>query len=188
MNRAKVITSFLEHVEGLSRLPLISNQEMDELFGEAVTAAVMELDRFNRKEEICRYCQNRCCQAIACEFHAPQFSRCPIHDFRPVVCRLHFCHRFHIDNTGNSLVKELGDVFFDSLLAADRDGSAKVRLFDCPPLARTAPSLIKVAEPWVNAVREGSLNPERAERLIYREAVKYRSSDISTDVDIKVRS
>jgi len=172
MNKQNAMSSFLEHVERLSRLPLITDLEMNELFGEEVAAALAELNRFNQEEEVCWHCQNRCCQVIDCEFHTTQFSHCPIHDLRPVVCRLHFCHRFHI--TGSSLLDELGDIFFDSLLAADRYGSARVRLFDCPPLARSSPDLIAITSHWVKAVREGSLNPEHAEQLIRQEAEKYR--------------
>lgn len=172
MNKENAISNFLEHVEQLSRLPLITDLEMNELFGEEVAAALAELNRYNRKEQICLHCENRCCQVANCELYAPRFSQCPIHDFRPVVCRLHLCHRFHI--TGSSLIEELGDLFFDSLLAADRCGSTRVRLFDSPPLAKSSPDFVAVTCSWVNAVRVGSLNPEHAEKLIRQEAEKYR--------------
>ena len=180
MNRAKVISSFLEHLERLSRLPLITDRETAKLFGEEVVVALMELDRLNQDGEVCLHCESRCCQAIACEFYAPQFSHCPIYDLRPVVCRFHFCHRFEANTRGGSLARELGDIFLDGLLAADHDGSARVRLFDCPPLGRAAPDLVAAATPWVNAVREGSLNPEQAEKQIYQVAEKYRVTDTAT--------
>lgn len=171
MNKEKAIGNFLERVEQLSHLPLITNLDMDNLFGEEVTAVLAELSRLDREEQICLHCQNRCCQTSSCELYATRFSQCPIHDFRPLVCRLHFCHRFHLADS--SLVKELGDIFFDSLLAADRAGSTRVRFFDTPPLATSAPELIAVTSPWVNAVREGSLNPEYASKLVRQEAEKY---------------
>jgi hypothetical protein len=172
MDKQKAINCFLERVERLSRLPLITDSEMKGLFGREVAGALMELDRFNQEKQICTHCQDRCCQICGCELYAPQFSQCPIHDFRPVVCRLHFCHKFNVP--GSTVVKEIADIFFDSLLAADSYGSARVRLFDSPPLAMTSPDFVAVTSPWVDAVREGSLAPEKAGKLIRREAAKYR--------------
>lgn len=185
MDKKRAIENFLEHVEYLDRLPLITDGEMDGLFGEEVSAAVAGLNNYNQAKEICMNCESRCCQATGCELYAAQFERCPIHDFRPVVCRLHFCHRFY--DAGSSLLKELGDIFFDSLLAADRDGSTKVRLFDSPPLARCSPDLIAVTSPWVEAVREGSLSPEYAGELIRREAEKYRITSVFRGTFVETR-
>jgi hypothetical protein len=171
MDKEKTVNNFLRHVDRLVRLPLITNAEMDCLYGEEMAAAVAKLDSFNRQEKTCERCQSRCCPACGCELYAPQFSRCPIYDFRPVVCRLHFCHQFN--GAQSSLIRELTDIFFDSLATLERQGNAKVRLFDCPPLTRTAPDLVAVVSPWVNTVREGSLNPEYATKLIHQQAQEY---------------
>jgi len=184
MDKAKAISDFLESVENLSRLPLITGPEMNDLFGDEVAAAVADLNRHNREEQVCWQCTNRCCPIAGCELYAPQFRHCPIHHLRPVVCRLHFCHRFQTD--GSSLIKELGDIFFDSLLAADRYGSPRVRLFDSPPLAATAPALIAVTSPWVKAVQEGDLDPEYAGKLIQQEADKYRIAHTSRGIALEV--
>jgi hypothetical protein len=175
MNKKKAIASFLEYVEQLSRLPLITDSEMHRLFGEEVTTAVAEIDRVNREEQICLLCQSRCCLACGCELYAPEFRQCPIYEFRPVLCRLHFCHRFN--SAGRSVVVELGDIFFDSLLAAEKAGIARVKLFESPPLARHTPGFIKTTASWVDAVRKGSLSPEYARKLICLEAEKYQTPD-----------
>ena len=175
MDKQKAIETFLDSVEKLTRLPLITDAEMDGLFGEEVAALLAELNRSNREEKVCQNCENRCCQAISCEFYIPEFDQCPIYDFRPAVCRLHFCHRFEIAD--NSVMKDLADVFFDSLVAADRNGSNKVRLFDSPPLAICSPDLIAVTSPWLDKVREGTLNHKEAAKLIRQEAEKYRIKD-----------
>ena len=125
MKKEKAVVSFLEHVEQLSRLPLITDSETVELYGEEVAAAVAAMDQVNREGQICLNCQSRCCPACGCELYAPQFGQCPIYDFRPVLCRLHFCHRF--STAGRSIVVELGDIFFDSLSAGEQAGSDKVR-------------------------------------------------------------
>jgi len=171
MDKKKAINSFLEYVDKLKRLPLITDSEILQLFGEEVTTTVAEIDRFNREGQICPNCQNRCCPVAGCELYAPEFGQCPIFEFRPVLCRLHFCHRFN--DVGRSMVIELGDIFFDSLLAGEQNGNDRVRLFESPPLAKHAPGLILATAPWVDAVRKGSLNPEYARELIYLEAEKY---------------
>jgi len=173
MNKKKAVASFIEHVEQLSRLPLITDSEIYTLYGEEVAAAVVKMDRVNREEQICLNCQSRCCPVCDCELYAPQFGRCPIYDFRPVLCRLHFCHRFN--TPGRSVVVELGDIFFDSLSAAEQAGSDKVRLFESPPLARHAAELTTATAPLVDAVRKGNLDPEQARKLIVQEAEKYHT-------------
>jgi len=171
MDKKKAINNFLRYIDKLHRLPLITDSEMLELFGEEVITAVAEIDRFNHEGQICSRCQSRCCLVAGCELYAPEFGQCPIFEFRPVLCRLHFCHRFN--DAGRSMVIELGDIFFDSLLAGEQNDNDRVRLFESPPLAKHAPGLIKATAPWVDAVRKGSLNPEYARALICVEAAKY---------------
>jgi hypothetical protein len=174
MNKEKAIATFLERVERLSRLPFITDSETDELFGEEVADALAEFERYNQKEQVCSHCESRCCPAIDCEFYAPQFTRCPIYDLRPPVCRLHFCHRFPLDN--GLLMKELGDIFLESLLVADRHGSLKIRLFDCPPISRIVPALVAITAPLMDAIRNGTLTTEYAERLIRQQVEQCRIS------------
>ena len=173
MNKKKAVACFLEYVEQLSCLPLITDLEMYELYGEEVSNAVAEMDRVNQEERFCLHCQSRCCLACGCELYAPQFDQCPIFNFRPVLCRLHYCHRFN--TAGRSIAVELGDIFFDSLLAAEQAGIAKVRLFESPPLAANAPGLITATAPLMDAVRTGSLDPKHANKLINQEARKYQT-------------
>jgi len=176
INKAQAINSFLENIEQLSGLPFISDSEINSLFGEEVAAALARLNHYARERQICLCCEGRCCKIAHCELYAPQFERCPIYDFRPVVCRLHFCQQFQ--TTGSSLVKELGDIFFESLTAADSYGSAKVRMFDNPPLSICCSDFVEAVTPWVDAVQEGSLNPKRAVELIQCEMEKFKSTDI----------
>jgi hypothetical protein len=178
MDRKKAIQTFLKRVEQLTRLPLITDAEMDTLYGEEMTEVMDGLAHLNEKEQLCQNCQNRCCPAVKCELYAPQFNRCPIFQLRPPICRLHYCHRFF--SNGDILLKEMSDIFFDSLLTADKLGSAKVRFFDCPPLERCCPNLVKVTAPWINSVREGTLDPEEGIRLIRQEAEKYRTSPLQS--------
>ena len=168
MDKAKAVQIFLERVEQLTRLPFITNAEMESLYGKEVATALDGLARLEEKQGLCRQCQSRCCPAVKCELYAPQFDRCPIYDLRPATCRLHYCHRFF--EKDDTLLKDLSDVFFDGLLAAESRGSDKVRLFDTPPLARCSPALVETSSPWVDAVRAGTLAPGEAMALIRRAA------------------
>ena len=172
MDMARAVETFLEQVDRLTRLPLILDAEMGTLFGREVVSAVEVLDRYNREQGLCMRCESRCCQTCRCELYAPQFSGCPIREFRPVLCRLHFCNRFLAG--GGPLVEELGDIFFESLLAADHQGNPRVRLFEAPPLAISAPDLVAATSPWIGAVRAGTLDAAEAERAVRKEAEKHR--------------
>ncbi|MBI2836583.1 MAG: hypothetical protein HYX85_02695 [Chloroflexi bacterium] len=176
MDKQKAIASFLKHLPRLSRLPLISDEEMAELYGGEVAAVLRETERFDSSEWVCARCERRCCPAVRCELYAPQFTRCPVHDFRPVICRLHFCNRFPI--AASPLMRELDDIFFESLLSARQIGIEAARLFDCPPFGQLAPGLVASIGPLVQAVRCGELPPDEAEQLIRQEASQYRLSDI----------
>jgi len=89
MDKPKAVRIFLERVERLTHLPLITDAEMQELYGEEVAAALDSLARMEQEKGFCRDCRARCCPAVRCELYAPEFDRCPIFDLRPPVCRLH---------------------------------------------------------------------------------------------------
>ncbi|MFC1954311.1 hypothetical protein ACFLVZ_00605 [Chloroflexota bacterium] len=171
MNKESAINSFVKYAEQLSSLPLITHSEMNELFGIEVTATLAKLNHYGKERQICLRCKSRCCLIARCEFYSPKFDNCPIHDLRPVVCRLHFCQQFQAEY--HSLVKELGDIFFDSLITAERRGCTIMRMFDNPPLKESCPDLVKAVSPWIMEVQEGTLDPNYAEILIQGEVNKY---------------
>jgi hypothetical protein len=168
---AKAVSTFLEKFDSLSHLPLITDVEMDRLFGEEVQAGLAELERYNKKEGFCRHCSDKCCRLVDCELFAPELTQCSIRPVRPVLCRMHFCHQF--DAEYQTLVKETGDIFLESLLAIERRGSRNTRFFDCPPLGRLAPGLVEAIMPLIKAVQEGRLNEATALDLIQTETNKY---------------
>ncbi len=163
----RAVGNFLEHFESLSHLPLISDAEMDQLFGEEVKAGLAELERHNQQEKICRNCVSRCCQLVDCEFYTPEWSRCPVHSFRPTLCRMHFCSQF-VPQYG-ILVKEVGDIFLESLLAAEKRNGRKANLFDSPPLGKLIPQLVTAILPLISAVKEKRLHEADAWRMIEAE-------------------
>jgi Fe-S-cluster containining protein len=153
---SRAVSNFLRKFESLSRLPLITDTEMDRLFGEEVNLAIAELEFFNRKENFCRCCTSRCCQIVNCEIYSSKFSRCPIYDFRPLLCRMHFCHKFPPEYSDS--IRDLGDIFLDSLVSIERRDNKKARLFDSPSFKNCAPELAAKITPLIKAFEAGSLD------------------------------
>ena len=168
INRA--VANFLKHFEGLSRLPLISDAEMLRLFGPEVIAGLAELERYNSQEKLCQECTARCCRLVDCELYAPDLGRCPIYSYRPVLCRMHFCQNF-VPRYG-ALVKEAGDIFLESLLAAEKINGRRARFFDSPPLVQLVPRLVEEVLARISAVREKRLDEPSALKQIEAEIEK----------------
>jgi len=171
MDKKKAIEAFLDGVDRLSHLPLVTDAEMDMLFGDEVAAALAWLDRFNQQERVCLECQGQCCRACRCEVYSARFRGCPIQGLRPMLCRMHFCDRFR--PAGSELVDELGDIFFAGVLAADLAGNPRVRLFECPPLVGGAPGLVATVSPLVEGVREGTLDADCVSKAVRRVAREF---------------
>jgi hypothetical protein len=173
LDRDVAIVSFVEHVDHLERLPFITDHEIKLLYGEEVALALGELERINQEERICQQCDSNCCQEHGCEFFAPQFSRCPIHDLRPAICRFHFCEKFQI--AAGSIVKGLSEIFLYSLSAASVNGSGSVKFFNPPPFIEVSPELIKIIRLLINKVQSGNLKPGYGQRRIRQEIMKNHS-------------
>jgi hypothetical protein len=167
------VSHFLKNFESLSRLPLVTNAEMAGLFGEEVASALEELELYDSQEKICLNCISRCCLLVDCELYSPEFGLCPVQSFRPVLCRMHYCHKFTQEH--NFLVKEIGDIFLESLLAAERLVKPKTAFFDSPPLTAPAPGLVASTASCILAFKEGRLDEVSALRVVHAEAEKYRT-------------
>jgi len=167
----KAIARFVQNVEGLTRLPLVTDQDMFFIWGEEVIESLYQLSIFNQKENICGACKMSCCPSVHCELYYPGFSECPIFPLRPPICRMHYCKRFAVNDI--SFVKEFGDIFLNSLLEAKIAGSKKADLFDSPPLSRFAPQLVDASRPWLEAFREGQIDEQSALKSIRQKAESF---------------
>jgi hypothetical protein len=136
----KALKRFQSQFESLLRLPFIADDEMIQLFGEEVNSGLEELTSLEHQKGYCRDCRSRCCRLVDCELYSEALTTCPIHSFRPILCRMHFCNRFTFESS--PLVKELGDLFLDSWLTAQQTDVNKARLLDSPPLSPYAPELV----------------------------------------------
>ena len=167
----KETENFLKHYERLSRLPLITDAEIAILFGNAVISILEKLDRYNLSEKLCACCARRCCLLVDCELYSPEIKTCPVKSFRPLLCRMHYCHQFALVYPVQ--VKEVGDLFLESLLAAERLDKEKAALFDAPPLKRFAPGLVNTLECLLADFKRGKSDEPTVLRLIQTEVAKY---------------
>jgi hypothetical protein len=181
MDKGKAIDRFLGRVDQFSQVALITSEEMERLFGEEVAQALAQLEHFLTENRICPDCGGACCRDIGCELYASQFGQCPIHEYRPIACRLHFCHR--LDDPYRPLIIELRDVFVGCYRAIDLWDSPNLKSLDSPPFAEVCPQFVAGVSSWVNAVREGRLAPDRAGQLLCREAEGYRRGRASRGLD-----
>lgn len=172
MDKARAISAFLDRVDRFSQIVLITDKEMENLFGEELTMVLTELQHFMAENQTCSDCGGSCCKDIGCELYAAQFGRCPIYEYRPVACRLHFCHR--LDDPYRPLIIELRDVFIGCHHAMDFSDSSNLRSLDSPPLADVCPEFVEAVRSYTDLVRNGKLDPDHTAQRICEEAEKYR--------------
>jgi hypothetical protein len=159
-------------------LPLVSDAEMALLFGQEVAEALAELELFSRQGQICLTCRGSCCRLVSCELYWPELTCCPVQKSRPVLCRMHFCRKF--TQVYPLLVKESGDIYLESLIAAQNSGYKKVSLFDCPPLSYVAPELVKPVARSLAEFREGRRDEAATIRIIEAGLESYRNPQIES--------
>jgi hypothetical protein len=172
MDKAGAIDRFLGRVDQFSQIALVTDGELAHLFGEEVAQALAQLEHYAAENRICADCGGVCCKDIGCELYSAQFSRCPIHEYRPIACRMHFCRR--LDDPYRSVIVELRDVFVGCYGAMDFWPGASLRSLDSPPFGEVCPRFVAAVAPWINAVRQGRLASGPAGRSLGREAAEYR--------------
>lgn len=94
MNQQRAVTSFCRNSKRFPRLPFITDEELSVLFGPEVARSLLEFNGLNQERRICFTCGGECCEQMRCEIFAPEFEGCPIHEYRPFLCRFHFCPQF----------------------------------------------------------------------------------------------
>jgi len=172
------VRSFVKNFQKLSRGPMVTDIEMFWLFGSQVAEALADLDNYNQQEGICRDCINRCCMLVRCELYDANLNLCPVQSFRPVLCRMHFCDKFA--QVHGQRIKEIGDIFLESLLEARLLDYRLSELFDCPPLGRVAPGLINIISPLIILLRDGKIARDLVVEAIQSAVEKYDFTKFST--------
>jgi hypothetical protein len=172
LDETRAIATFLDRVGRFTQVALLTDQEVQDLFGPETAAAMTAFDSFSRESGLCASCGGECCREIGCEVYSPLFHECPIHDTRPLLCRFHFCHRF--DAVDKLLVIALRDVFM-ACYTADQISSGSIALaMSVPPLENACPILVANVQPVVESVRDGRIAPGEGIRLIRAEVKRYR--------------
>jgi len=174
------VANFRNNFESLSRLPLITDAEASNLFGDEVNTALARLDRFNQQEHLCQNCSSHCCGIVDCELYDSSLSRCPIQPFRPLLCRMHFCQKYI--PAFSTLVKDLGDIFLDSLLVGELIDKEKIRLMDSPPLAKLAPEMVNGILAVIKKIKAGRLEEKKAWIIIQSNLEPYQPGRLISKV------
>lgn len=162
LNRA--VTRFLNGFSQLQHLPFLTGDEANGLFGPEVESALAELDLYNQQNRICGSCQYRCCLRVKCEFYDAHFSRCMVENDRPALCRLHFCNKYSAER--GPLIRILGDIYLESLLAAAPIDRARAAMFDCPAFYPLEPQLTAQISLVLEKIRTGKISEAQASREI----------------------
>jgi len=170
----KAIRHFLRQAERFGQLLLVSDDEVAELYGEEVAAALTKLECIDKEKQICSSCGGYCCWNLACDLYAAGFHQCPVIDFRPLMCRFYFCDSFH--TLENKLVTDLTDIFYNSFLALSAKDISKASDMISPLLAGASPELTVTLSTRLDEMRRGEIDPELSARLIRQEVEKYRIS------------
>jgi len=178
MDSGYAIDSFLRQVDRFSQVVFVDRDRIHRLFGEEVVETLEKLETFANRKQICNDCGGLCCRDVGCELYAPQFTTCPVHQIRPIVCRFHFCHRF--DVLDKPAVIELRDIFLGCYMALDNWGHDNLRALDIPPLAGIIPEFAHLVAPWMEKVRAGQADAKTVAGRIYTEAGRILAPDAST--------
>lgn len=172
VDEARAIATFLGTVGRFAQVALLTDEEVRELFGADTAAALASFDRYSEESGLCASCGGVCCSEIGCEVYSPRFQECPIHATRPLLCRFHFCHRF--DVVDKHLVIALRDIFLACYTADQISRGTIAKSMSVPPLETACPALVANVQPLMDAVREGSLDPQNGMDLIRKEVERYR--------------
>lgn len=182
------MASVLEAVRRIGlfpRLPFLTDAEMADLFGPEVEEALRRLDGVNTSGGICRECAGLCCSQMRCEIYAAEFGRCPIRQFRPVLCRFNYCHRYGKEH--EDAAKTLIQVAVDTVAALPA-GTAAAAAFnlnallygECQGAGDVLPGAVTDLRAIMDEARAGRLGWTEAECRLSSYVRAYRGAPSCT--------
>jgi hypothetical protein len=89
---------------------------------------------------------------------------------------MHFCQRFSLEYP--SLVKDLGDIYLDSVLVAQIINPQKAAMLDSPPLRQYAPNLVTDFLVKISVPEKTDLDQALTLEVIQSKLEKYRTSPV----------
>lgn len=168
------VQRFQHRMADLPQLLFVTDEEVLSLMGDDACGIIAGLDRLGAEARLCATCGGVCCSDVACELYAAQFGRCPVHRFRPLACRFHFCHRF--GSTHKAQIVALRDLYLACYMLRDTGDNFKLRCLDAPPLAELCPEFVAGARPLVDGVVRGVLNTAVAAQHLKQMVKRLRTS------------
>ncbi len=184
MNVESANQNFVRNLYRFPQLPFITDLELRELFGQAVGQTLELLAGINEELEICSGCGGECCQQMGCEFFDDAFGGCPVHEYRPLLCRFHYCDKF--GENQESLIRELLDIFVSGIsrLEAENGSIPSVELnmllySACRKPEEPYPRLIDNIRHIVAAAKRGNVDRAKAITMLMEEVLSYRSRNMN---------
>jgi hypothetical protein len=184
MNIEQAIENLATNLDKFPQLPFVTDLEVREVFGQEVARALEFLEGTNKESGICSACGGKCCQQMGCEFFYQAFGGCPIHEYRPLLCRFHYCEKFGEDQ--KSLIRELSDIFVSGVSRLEAESGAipsielNMLLYSaCRKPEESYPRLIKDIRHIVAAAKRGEVDREKAIMMLREEVLSYRSTNIT---------
>ena len=180
MNTERTARNLCLSLETIPYLPFITDGELAERLEPEVIQALNLLERLNRAQGICSRCGGKCCAEMGCELFSPDLEGCPIADYRPLLCRFHYCEKFGPEHEG--LITGLRDFFASA--AADEEAESRVVLGlelnmllyrACRKPDDPCPQLVENMRQIAAAAQRGEMSWEEAKEGFRREVETYRS-------------
>lgn len=172
-------------VERLPHLPFVTDTELEDNLDLQIVQALRLLDGINRAQSICSQCGGQCCRDMGCELFTAELGCCPIADYRPLLCRFHYCEKFGPEH--ETLIKWLRDLF----AAAASHGEAGSRavgalelnlllLRTCRGADDPCPQLLENMCHITAAARSGEIGWQQAREQLNQQVEAYRGNSGTT--------
>ncbi len=180
MNTERIARKLCQNLERLPYLPFVTDEELGERLDPEVIQAFRLLESLNRAQGICYRCGGKCCHEMGCELFSPELGGCPIADYRPLLCRFHYCEKFGPEHEG--LVKGLRDLFVSA--AAHGEAESRVVLGlelnmllyrACRKPDDHCPHLVENMRQIAAAAHRGEMSWQEAKGKFREEVETYRS-------------
>ena len=172
--------NFIANLDGFPQLPFVTDLELRQLFGPEVGQALDFLEGINNGRGICSACGGECCQQMGCEFFDEAFGKCPVHEYRPVLCRFHYCDKFGEDQKW--LIRELLGIFVSGVSQLEAESGAipsielNMLLYSaCRKPGEPYPQLIDEVRSIVADSKKGEIGRKKAVTMLREQVLSYRS-------------
>jgi hypothetical protein len=192
MNIEQAIENLTTNLDKFPQLPFVTDLEVREVFGQEVAQALEFLEGTNKEGRICYACGGKCCQQMGCEFFYQAFGGCPIHEYRPLLCRFHYCEKFGDDQ--KSLIIDLLDIFVSGVSRLEAESGAlpsiefNMLLYSaCRKPEESYPHLIEDIHHIVAAAKKGEVDRQKAIMMLREEILSYRSTNVTADSETPAR-